>query len=160
MTPKFQQLLLATLGLVLLLVAYRVSAAFYVPHRPPLPNLADQQAQLALTLFSLQHTDQALALCQQAVSNDPDAYQAHFITAMIYARENRFVEAAAEFREAIRCKPDHIDARVNLGILLGQTGRLEEAAEQFRAAGDNPNARYNLEITEREIARQKRMRSP
>ena len=147
-------------GILLLLGAYRVALAYYKPHSPLVTHLADQQAGMAAFVIAGNRVDLAIELAHEATQTDPDSAVAHFTLAALYARENRPMEAMVEYREAIRCKPGWIDPRINLGMLLGQSGRLEEAAEQFRAAGDHPDARYNLEITERALQDRQRRRRP
>ena len=53
-----------------------------------------------------------------------------------------------EYGEAIRLKPDHPDARVNLGAVLHQKGQIEDAITEYRKAilikPALPNAHYNL----------------
>ncbi len=148
------------LGIVLLVGAYRVAIANYKPHRPQVIHLADRQAGMAAFAIAGERTDLAFELARKAIQTDPNSAQAHHTLGALLARDNHPLEAMVEFREAIRCKPDWIDPRINLGILLGQSGRLEEAAEQFRAAGDDPDARYNLEITERALQDQERRSRP
>ena len=46
----------------------------------------------------------------------------------------RLDEAIAEFREAIRLKPDYAEAHNNLGIALKAQGKLDEAIAEYRAA--------------------------
>ncbi|MBL9123121.1 MAG: tetratricopeptide repeat protein [Planctomycetaceae bacterium] len=147
-------------GLLLLLAAFRVAAAFYEPHRPPIPMLAEHQASLAATMAQTKRMELAFELARRAIETNPDSAGAHHTLAVLYAQANQPLEAMVEYRQAIRCQPDLLEARIDLGILLGQAGRLDEAAEQFRAAGDDPDARYNLEITERAIQEQKRRRRP
>lgn len=148
------------LGIIFLLGAYRVAADLYQPHLPPLTNLAERQANMAATFVTGKRTDLAIELGRKATETDPNSAEAHHILAVLLMQENRKEEAMAEFREAIRCKPDWVNPRMALGIVLGQSGRLEEAAEQFRAAGDHPDARHNLELTEQAIKKQKRQRPP
>lgn len=148
------------LGIFALLYAYRVALAYYKPHSPLVTHLADSQASLAAFVIAANRNDLAIQLARQATQTDANSAVAHFTLAVLYARENQVMDAMTEYRQAIRCKPDWIDPRINLGILLGQSGRLEEAAEQFRAAGDHPDARYNLEITERALQDQKRRQRP
>jgi tetratricopeptide (TPR) repeat protein len=57
------------------------------------------------------------------------------------------VEAARAYMQAIGLRPEHADARVNLGRLFHEDGRLMDAEEQYRAAldhGENAFAAYNL----------------
>jgi Tfp pilus assembly protein PilF len=157
---KDRSIAAAVLGILLLLGAYRLAAALYTPHRPLEVSLAASQADMAAFMVAGRRADLALEVSRHAVETDPDSAVAHYTLAEILAQQNMLLEAMMQYREAIRCKPDWIDPRVNLGILLGQSGRLEEAAEQFRAGGDNPDARYNLEITERALQEQKRRRRP
>jgi Tfp pilus assembly protein PilF len=148
------------LGLVLLLAAYRMSAAYYTPHTPLVTHLAERQAGMAAFFINSQRDKQALELCHQAVVTDPDSDRAHFSLALLYERNEMFAEAMREYRKAIDCRPDSTDAHVNLGILLGQSGLLDEAAEHFRAVGDDPKAQYNLKITEQAIEQRKRGQYP
>jgi Tfp pilus assembly protein PilF len=140
--------------------AYRVAGAYYKPHAPQPIDLAERQAGMVSFAMAGERMDLALELAQQATQTDPDSARAHYMLAMLLVRNNRQLEAMVEYRHAIRCQPDWLDPRINLGILLGQAGRLEEAAQEFRAAGDDPDARHNLEITERAIEAQKRRQRP
>lgn len=150
----------AVVGSLLLMGAFGLASALYTPHRPIEVNLAAAQADMAAFMVAGRRVDLAMEVSRRAIETDPDSAFAHFTLGVLYAQQNMPSEAMTEYREAIRCKPDWIDPRINLGILLGQSGRLEEAAEQFRAAGDHPDARYNLEITERALQDQKRRRRP
>jgi hypothetical protein len=61
---------------------------------------------------------------------------------MALHKQQRLAEAEAAFREAIRQKPDYIEAFDNLGALLLEMGRTQEAFDCFmcRAAADRPDA--------------------
>ena len=50
------------------------------------------------------------------------------------ARSGRLVEAADEFDQAIRLKPDYAQAHYNLAITLGRMRRFSEAADQLEQA--------------------------
>ncbi len=62
--------------------------------------------------------------------------------------QGKLDEAIAEFRAAIRLKPDYAEAHINLGIALQDQGKLEEAIAEYRAAirlkPDYAEAHYNL----------------
>src|SRR4029077_3160725 len=57
----------------------------------------------------------------------PDTDAVHNIVGVTLLEEHRFDEAAAEFREALRRRPDSPDANRNLGTALAATGHTEEA---------------------------------
>ncbi len=46
-------------------------------------------------------------------------------------------EAVAEYREAVRIKPDYVEPHYNLGLVLNAQGKPEEAVAEFRAARDS-----------------------
>ena len=57
-------------------------------------------------------------------------------------------EAIAEYREALRLKPDYPEAHANLGNALKDQGKLDEAITECREAlrlkPDYAEAHYNL----------------
>jgi cytochrome c-type biogenesis protein CcmH/NrfG len=57
-------------------------------------------------------------------------------------------EAEAQFAEALRLQPDHVESRLLLGGLLARRGRLAESEAQFaevlRRRPDDPAARGAL----------------
>lgn len=145
-------------GIVLLLAAFRLSAAYYAPFAPLDSRVSQWQIDHAAFFQACGREDQALELARLAVATDPESADARFALGRIYDSQDKILEAMAEYREAIRRRPEMVNSRVNLGILLGRMGQLESAAEQFRAAGDDPDALYNLEITERALEQIRRQR--
>ncbi len=81
--------------------------------------------------------DEALALIERSLALAPDqadwcsnrgiVLQSDDLGVLLRAT-GRPVEAEAEYREAIRLNPEHIDAYTNLGILLNSLKRTGEAA--------------------------------
>jgi tetratricopeptide (TPR) repeat protein len=59
-------------------------------------------------------------------------------------------EAIAEYRAAIRIKPDYAEAHLDLGLVQGKQRKLEEAIAELRAAirikPDHAEAHFNLGI--------------
>ena len=43
-------------------------------------------------------------------------------------------EAITHYHQALRIKPDYVDAHYNLGIAYVNTGKIDEAVQQFRTA--------------------------
>ena len=64
----------------------------------------------------------------------PDTDAVHNIVGVTLLEERRFEEAAAEFREALRRRPDSPDANRNLGTALAATGHTQEAIEYLERA--------------------------
>ena len=50
------------------------------------------------------------------------------------SRQGLFPEAIAQYRAALRIKPEYSDAHYNLGYALAKTGKLEEGISHFREA--------------------------
>lgn len=74
----------------------------------------------------------------------------HLIRGRLALGAARYAEAAAEFRKAIKAKPESLAAHLDLGAALTQTGDLKEAATQFEDAvrldPSNTIAHYNLAL--------------
>jgi spermidine synthase len=83
----------------------------------------------------------------------PDTDAVHNIVGVTLLQERRFDEAAAEFREALRRRPDSPDANRNLGTALAATGHTREAIEYLEKAltlaPGNDYARQELEEARR-----------
>ena len=62
---------------------------------------------------------------------------AHINLGNALGNQRKLEEAVAEFRTAIRLKPDDALAHYNLGVALIEQGKLAEAIAEFRKARDN-----------------------
>jgi len=66
-------------------------------------------------------------------------------------------QAREAYERALSLRPDHADARANLGRLLHQQGRVEEAERQYRAALEhepgNVIAAFNLGVALEDLGR-------
>jgi tetratricopeptide (TPR) repeat protein len=83
----------------------------------------------------------------------PDTDAVHNIVGVTLLQEGRFDEAAAEFREALKRRPDSPDANRNLGTALSAAGHTQEAIEYLERAvalsPANEFARRELDETRR-----------
>jgi len=59
---------------------------------------------------------------------------AHFNLGNSLRKLGKLNEASASYQQALRLKPDHVQAQTNLGGILMEQGRLEEAAAHFQEA--------------------------
>jgi len=62
---------------------------------------------------------------------DPRFAEAHFCLGLEKGKEGDAAGATKEFAEAVRLKPELLEARLNLGIALFNQHRNPEALEQF-----------------------------
>ncbi len=58
----------------------------------------------------------------------------YFARGNTLAEQRKYADAEAHYTEALRLKPDYVDARINLGNAQAVQGKLRDAAEQFRNA--------------------------
>jgi tetratricopeptide (TPR) repeat protein len=59
---------------------------------------------------------------------------AHYERGVALAVQGKLDEAIAEYRAAIRLKPDHAEPHYDLGVALAVQGKLDEAIAEYRAA--------------------------
>lgn len=69
---------------------------------------------------------------KQILAKNPDSLLAQFGLAKEYMEAQKWDEAAAHFKEAIRLKPDYTAAFRFLGQSLEKGGRLDEAKETYQ----------------------------
>jgi eukaryotic-like serine/threonine-protein kinase len=67
-------------------------------------------------------------------SNSNTDAEAHIRLGDLLAGRGKWDEAVAEYRTAVRLKPDHADAHTNLGNTLKDQGQVDEAIAAYRAA--------------------------
>jgi Tfp pilus assembly protein PilF len=75
---------------------------------------------------------------QKALKENPRHRDAHYYVAFIYAFQEKFDQAEAEVREAIRTDSDYPDAYNFLGQVLIKQNRRQEAIAAFRKATSYP----------------------
>jgi tetratricopeptide (TPR) repeat protein len=78
---------------------------------------------------------------------------AHYNLGNLFIAEQKTEEAIAQYREAIRIKPDFVDVYNNWGIALLKEGKNKEAITRFRKALElkpgYADAQNNLKIARR-----------
>ena len=60
----------------------------------------------------------------------------HKALAELYKSRNDFVQAAKEYQEVVRCKPDDLDSKIILGDMYWNQGMVAEAESEYRSAAD------------------------
>jgi len=59
---------------------------------------------------------------------------AHYNFGLFLAHRGQLDDAIEHYREAVRIKPDYVEAQLNLGVALARLERFDEAAAQFEQA--------------------------
>jgi tetratricopeptide (TPR) repeat protein len=111
------------------------------------PARADIHARLGLLLCNAGRYAEAIERFAASAAIAPDA-EVHCYWGLCLAALQRFDEALPRLREAIRLRPDFVEAHNDLGLTLIQFGRFDEAREHFHTAlrlrPDLPETHVNL----------------
>ena len=101
----------------------------------PMLNAEDMANKLALILakkaFNEGKLEQAEEILVNSVVQMPDDFVAHFYLALIYENSGRRELAVKQYEEAVRIKPKHSAARLQLGRLYEQMWLEEDALAQY-----------------------------
>jgi tetratricopeptide (TPR) repeat protein len=105
--------------------------------RAPLTALAAAScaAAAAVTWVQLSSWQNSRTVFQHAVDVTSDNYLAHHNLGVALAElPDGLTPAVAEYREALRIKPNYLRAHTDLGSAYAKMGRLPDAVSEFRAA--------------------------
>jgi len=101
------------------------------------PGNALVLSQASFCMANLGRLDEAMALGQRAVANDPLSAEAYFFLGMIFWIAARPVDSEAALRKALELAPQRAVTRTWLAIALLDQGRVDEAqAEVAREPED------------------------
>ena len=104
----------------------------------------------ALTVWRNHDYRSEVSIWEDTLAKNPYSSRGHCQLGMAFAKiPGQLPAAIAQYEEAVRLKPDFVDARNDLAVIYAETGRLDAAIEQMEiAARLNPAStgiRYNLE---------------
>jgi len=110
-------------------------------------GLAKVHALVGAELLRSARYEEAERQYREALELQPSLAMAHSGLASALAEQDQHESAIALYREALRLDPGDYEAINNLACLALDAGEVEEAKLLFgRAAGAQPEARYNLSL--------------
>jgi predicted CXXCH cytochrome family protein len=98
------------------------------------PNFAPHLYDYALTLSSASQFDRSQEAAETAVRANPKMAEAHALLGGLLARKRQLPEAAAEYSQAVRLRPDFARVRLDLASVFVAQGDMRGAVEQLREA--------------------------
>jgi protein O-mannosyl-transferase len=91
-------------------------------------------ACMAVTWFQIRYWASSATLFRHAAQVTSGNYVMHNNLADCYLEQQQNEEARAEASEALRLRPDYVDAHVNLATALSRLGKPGDAEEEYRKA--------------------------
>ena len=89
-----------------------------------------------------------IELMIDCVNKSPNKGRPHNNLGQVFLDQGRDQEAVAQFTEALRIDPDHLESHNNLGNILVRQGKYQEAVDHFtealRVDPNHPAAHHNL----------------
>lgn len=117
---------------------------------PPSSDLKLRSLEQRLIKLEVAIAEKMTTPLTEAPQRERDAVKAFNEGVDLY-KADKIKEADEKWREAIRLKPDYIEAHVNLGIASAGKGLLDEAIKEFQWVVDKqpnaPGAHYNLGLS-------------
>jgi tetratricopeptide (TPR) repeat protein len=106
------------------------------------PNFGQYLYDYALTLAGAGEFYRAEDSAESAAKADPNLPEPHALLGRLLARKRQLAEAAKEYRQALRLRPDFAQARLDLASVLVAQGEKQQAVEQLHevAQGSDPSA--------------------
>jgi len=102
----------------------------------------------ALACKQVSYWKNSITLFEHTLKATSNNYISHYNLGHALASEGRLDDAIDHYLEALRIKPDCVEARNNLSLALSKQGRLDEAIDHYlealRIKPDFEKAHYNL----------------
>ncbi len=99
-----------------------------------IPNRESTLTNLAATLIKLQKINEAIDVCLQLISSNPQNIEAHLTLGLANHQQKKYSIALDHYSEAIHLDPNYAEAWSNKGITLTCLSRHEEALSDFDQA--------------------------
>jgi tetratricopeptide (TPR) repeat protein len=98
------------------------------------PNFAPYLYEYGATLSSAGQPERAQEMADAALKADSNLAEAHVLRGRLLVQKRQLPDAAIEYQEAVRLRPDFARVRLDLASVLAAQGEMEQAVEQLREA--------------------------
>ena len=125
--------------LAIIPITLHQAAAVFFDGTAPVPIATEPQSSPSPQDQATPHLDPvpqdnpAIQKPRAAHEDDPDRAEAHLSQGVALSAAGDFPRAIAEFREALRLRPNLVQARSGLGLALYLMGDVDSAIEEYRA---------------------------
>ena len=116
-------------------------AIYYAEQAARLQPTAVNLYEYALGLVRLERFDDSRRQVEAALRADPTLAEAHELLGGLFSRSADTSAALAEYREAVRLKPEVSRAQLDLAATLAAMGEVNEAVLHFREAAKSSDPR-------------------
>ena len=97
-------------------------------------SLPQSEIDALVALYRAGRLGDVIAKGERLVAEYPGAFIVHNILGVANLSSGRIEQAVDSFSQALRIKPDYVEAYGNLGVALKELGRTEEAIAAYRQA--------------------------
>lgn len=98
------------------------------------PDFAPYLYEYGVALASAGQSERAQELADASLKANPNLAEAHVLRGRLLVQKRQLPDAAIEYREALRLRPDFGRVRLDLASVLAAQGEMEQAIEQLREA--------------------------
>ena len=101
------------------------------------PDFAPYQYEYGAVLLSTGQIDRAQDAAAAALKADPAFAEAYVLRGRTHFAKQQAAEAAADYREALRLRPDFTRVQLDLASTLASAGEIEQAVQVLREAANS-----------------------
>ena len=106
---------------------FQLARVYFEEAKKQEPDSIDVLTGLARCYYELGRDDEALALYQAAIAQNPSVWQTQFYLGRIHLENGRYPQAVEALNNALKLKPDDPETISGFGVALSKSGKSAEA---------------------------------